>query len=255
MKVVIIEDEILAAKKLEELILRYNSEFHILAKIRSVQEAIQWFGTNDGPDLVYMDIHLLDGTSFEIIKQVNLSCPVIFTTAYDDYALEAFKVHSIDYLLKPVSYPKLQRAMDKLGQIQRNLEDIKSTRLKQALDLLESGNTSYKSRFLVRTGSKLLSINTQDIGLFYSEDKITFLITLQKERFMIGQTLEELEKLLDPQFFFRVNRQVILHINSIKAAHKYYKGRLKIELLQGLSPLDIVVSSRRVSGFQDWLDN
>ena len=255
MNIVIIEDEALAADKLEGLVLRYNSEYKILVKIRSVQEAVTWLNENGQPDLLFMDIHLLDGNSFEIIKQVSLDCPVIFTTAYDDYALEAFKVNSIDYLLKPIGYTKFQRAMDKLGKIQTNFEDVQSARLANLLNALETEDKEYKSRFLVRTGSKLFSINVQEAGLFYSEEKVTFLITVKTERFIVSQTLDELEKLLDPKLFFRVSRQVILHINSVKVVHKYHKGRLKIELQNLLAPKDIIVSSRRASGFQAWLDH
>lgn len=255
MNVVIIEDEALAAKKLEDLILRYNSEYRILAKIRSVQGTIDWFNVNGQPDLVFMDIHLLDGNSFEIVKQVNLDCPVIFTTAYDDYALEAFKVNSVDYLLKPIGYMKLQSALDKLGKIKNNFEGAQSTRLANLLNALESGDTDYKSRFLVKTGSKLFSINTDEIGFFYSEEKVTFLVTGEGKRFIVGQTLDELEKILDPKLFFRVSRQVILHINSVKLIHKYHKGRLKIELRELLPPKEILVSSRRAASFQAWLDH
>ncbi|WP_422084018.1 LytR/AlgR family response regulator transcription factor [Ulvibacterium sp.] len=254
MNIVIIEDEALAAKKLEELVLRYNPGYKILAKIGSVQGAVHWFNANGQPDLVFMDIHLLDGNSFEIIEQVTLDCPVVFTTAYDDYALEAFEVNSIDYLLKPVGYSKLQKAMDKLIKIQANFEDSQSSRLSNLLNILETGDKEYKSRFLVKTGSKLFSIPMEEIGLFYSEEKVTFLITEKSKRFIITQTLDELEKVINPRLFFRVNRQVILHINSVKFVHKYYKGRLKIELQNKWAPKEIIVSSRRVAGFQAWLD-
>lgn len=254
MNIVIIEDEALAAKKLEELVIRYNSGYKILAKIGSVQGAIRWFNENGQPDLVFMDIHLLDGNSFEIVKQVTLDCPVVFTTAYDDYALEAFEVNSIDYLLKPVGYTKLQKAMDKLIKIQNNFEDAQSSRLSSLLNILETGGKDYKSRFLVKTGSKLFSIHTSEIGLFYSEEKVTFLITEKSKRFMLSQTLDELEKVIDPKLFFRINRQIILHINSVKIVHKYHKGRLKIELQNKWAPNDIIVSTRRVASFQTWLD-
>lgn len=254
MNIVIIEDEVLAANKLEEFILKYNSNFKILAKIRSVKTAIKWFEANGLPELLFLDIHLLDGNSFEILKEVEITCPVIFTTAYDSYALEAFKVNSIDYLLKPISFSKLKGAFQKLETLKGNIDVQQSKLLNDLLETVEKQGAGYKTRFLVKSGSKMFSLPVNQINHFYSEDRITFLLSNEGKRFMINQTLEELESLLDPAHFFRINRQMIVHIDSIKVTHKHFKGRFKIEL-NIKSPIEeIMVSSRRVSDFQFWLD-
>ncbi|PCJ96498.1 MAG: DNA-binding response regulator [Flavobacteriaceae bacterium] len=254
MNIVIIEDEVLAANKLEQLVLQYNPNFKILAKIRSVKEAIAWF-TNQGlPDLLFMDIHLLDGNSFDILKKIEINCLVVFTTAHNRYALDAFKVNSIDYLLKPINYDKLEKAFQKLEQLQKKLNGQSSDQLQQLMASLSQQNTTYKDRFLVKSGTKMFSVDVGDISQFYSEERISFLHTRQQKRFMISQSLEELESILDPKDFFRINRQMIVHINSIIVVHKHFKGRLKIEL-NTVSPFkEIMVSSRRASDFQTWLD-
>jgi len=254
MNIVIIEDEVLAANKLEQLILKYNSNFRVLAKIRSVREAINWFNTNGLPELLFLDIHLLDGNSFEIIKEVELSCPVIFTTAYDNYAIDAFKVNSIDYLLKPISFSNLETAFQKLETLKENIDEQQSKLLNNLLSTIEQKGAGYKNRFLVKSGSKMFSLQVNEINHFYSEERITFLLTNEGKRFIIGQTLEELDSILDPAIFFRVNRQMIIHIASIKVTHKHFKGRFKVEL-NIKSPIEeIMVSSRRVAAFQAWLD-
>ncbi len=254
MNIVIIEDEILAANKLEQLVLQYDPTFKVLTKIRSVKNAIKWFNINGLPDLLFMDIHLLDGNSFEIIKKIELTCPVVFTTAYDRYALDAFKVNTIDYLLKPINFSKLENAFQKLDRLQKNLGNHQSQRLNKLIDSIEQKSTLYKNRFLVKSGSKMFSLQVSQINHFYSEERVTFLLTKDEKRFMIAQTLEELEVLLDPKHFFRINRQMIIHINSIKVTHKYFKGRLKIEITIDSPFEEIMVSSRRVSDFQAWLD-
>lgn len=254
MDIVIIEDEILAANKLEQLVLQYDPNYKVLAKTRSIKGTIDWLNTNGFPDLLLMDIHLLDGNSFEILKTIDLECMVIFTTAYDDYALEAFKVNSIDYLLKPIHFSKLEKAFQKLEFLQKNLGVPQSQKLNNLISFLEQQHVPYKDRFLVKSGSKMFSIPTQQINHFYSEDGLTFLLSHDEKRFIISQSLEILEKQLDPQYFFRINRQMIIHIHSIKIIHKYFKGRLKIELTMDSPIEEIMVSSRRVSDFLLWLD-
>lgn len=254
MDIVIIEDEVLAAEKLEKMILRHDPEHHILCKIRSVEEAGAWFSQNDPPDLLFLDIHLLDGTCFDILKTTNILCPVIFTTAYDTYALEAFQLHSIDYLLKPISFSKLQQAFDKLASIQQSFQgEQQEPKWDKVLHALEGQGGHYKSRFLIRHRDKLFSINVDEIAYIFSEDRITFLVLKTGKKYAINYTLDDLETSLDPAFFFRINRQMILHINSIQVIHKYFKGRLKVDLQPEPSE-PAMVSSRRVADFQAWLD-
>lgn len=254
MNIIIIEDEVLAAKKLAQLVFRYNPNFKILAEIRSVKDSVNWLRSNEMPDLIFMDIHLLDGSSFEILGDVELSCPVIFTTAYDTYALEAFKVHTVDYLLKPINFSKLEQAFQKLETIQNNIEIKQSARLDALLEAIQTKTDTYKNRFLIKSGSKMFSVKVKEVNHFYSEEKLTFLITHEGNRFVVDLTLDELEKVLNPSCFFRINRQMIIHIDSIKMSHKLFRGTLKIELNIDSAVEEVVVSSRRVSDFQIWLD-
>jgi len=254
MDIVIIEDELPAAEKLSKMILKYDPKYHIIQKLRSVEASIDWLRTYNTPDLIFMDIHLLDGTCFDILNTLSITCPVIFTTAYDSYALEAFQLNSIAYLLKPVSFTKLQQAFHKLKtlqtqfQLQHQLQQLAKTLTQQA-----SPNSSYKSRFLVKLGSKMFSISADQIQYFLSDDRITFLITNTDKKYPVNPTLNELEQTLDPNQFFRINRQMILNYRYIQVVHKYFKGRLKVEL-RSAPKEEIIVSSRRVADFQEWLD-
>lgn len=254
MNLLIIEDEVLAADKLEAMILRYNPHYQIVAKIRSVEHAVKWLNENNSPDLIFMDIHLLDGTCFDILKKVAINNPVIFTTAYDNYALKAFKLQSVDYLLKPVSFTKLEQAFQKLEEMQQHFQkDSQADKLEELLSTLKDEPIVYKSRFLVKSGSRLFPIDITQIAYFYSEDRITFLVTKKNKKYSIHHTLDELEKTLNPMDFFRINRQMIVQVESIQVVHKSFKGRLKIDLSP--TPIEeVMVSSRRVIDFQTWLD-
>lgn len=254
MNIVIVEDEVLAANKLEQMILRYDPNNSILQKIRSVEDAIAWLTKNAPPDLLFLDIHLLDGTCFDILKTTEITCPVIFTTAYDAYALDAFQLHSVDYLLKPVGFSKLQKAFQKLEAMQSVLEKARQIqKLNDVLAAFENKNQTYKSRFLVKSGARLFPVSVDLVRYFFSEDRLTFLVTEEGKKYTVQQTLDELETLLDPAYFFRINRKIILHIDSIQVVHRYFKGRLKINLVPAYGE-DAIVSSRRVGDFQAWLD-
>jgi len=254
MKVLIIEDEALAAAKLERMVQRFSSSYIILDKLRSVEESKSWFENNQPPDLLFLDIHLLDGTCFDLLDQVEILCPVIFTTAYQDFVLDSFKVHSIDYLIKPVSFKKLQQSLHKFERlVAQHQEKAADDDYQEIIEVIRSTNKEYKTRFLVKFGSKLLPIAIDQIAYFISKDRITFLITKDDKKYPISATLDELETTLDPATFFRINRQVILHVQSIRQVHKHFNGRLKVDL-QLETDEDIMVSSRRASEFQSWLD-
>ncbi|GJM28586.1 MAG: DNA-binding response regulator [Cyclobacteriaceae bacterium] len=254
MKVLIIEDESLAADKLERMILRYDQSINILDKLRSVEESRIWFQNNQPPDLLFMDIHLLDGTCFDLLDEIDISCPVIFTTAYQDFVFESFKVHSLDYLIKPVNYKKLQSSLEKFEKLfSKAPGQEEATEYQQVMQALKSAGKDYKTRFLVKFGSRLLPIGIEQVGYFASRDRITFLITTEGKKYPISATLDELEASLDPSLFFRINRQLILHVQSIRQVHKYFNGRLKVDLNQQTEE-EIMVSSRRASEFQQWLD-
>lgn len=254
MNVLIIEDEALAAAKLERMILRYDKSYQIIAKLRSVEESKNWFQENEPPDLLFMDIHLLDGTCFDLLDEVEIRSPVIFTTAYQDFVLDSFQVHNLDYLIKPVSFKKLQQSLKKFESLFTQNKDRRTgENYQQMVDAIMASNKDYKTRFLVKFGSKLLPIGIDQISHFISQDRITFLITNEGKKYPIAPTLDELENSLDPSVFFRINRQVILHVQSIQQVHKHFNGRLKVDLTQQTDE-EIMVSSRRATDFQNWLD-
>lgn len=255
MKIVIIEDEALAAAKLEKMLLQLDAQIEVQAKISSVEEAVEWFQENSPPDLAFLDIQLSDGTSFDIVKQVGLNFPVIFVTAYDEYALEAFKLHSVAYLLKPVTNEKLMQALDKLEEMRAAIRDEAEgeSKMKELIHLLSREKHQYKSRFLVRLGNMIRSVKKEEIAYFFAEDKLVFLATHDNQKLPVSMTLDHIEQQLDPAEFFRVNRQYIVHIDATSGIYPYFKGRLKLQL----SPTpgeDVVVSSSRAPLFKAWLD-
>lgn len=252
MKVVIVEDEHLAASKLEKMILKYDSEIEILEKLESVESAILWLKNNNSPDLIFLDIQLTDGTSFDIIKEVELNCPAIFTTAYDQYALKAFELQSIDYLIKPISQEMLEKSIEKFKKMKDSLSS-KNIDYSHILKAVKSVGKEYKLRFLVKTGSVMKSIGVMDIAYFYSEDKLVFIKTKSDQKFVIGESLDELERVLNPLDFFRINRKYILNFDVIQKAHPHFNGRLKIEFKPSPDE-DIYISNRRATPFKEWMD-
>lgn len=252
MKVVIVEDEHLAASKLERMILKYDPKSEVLEKLESVESAVFWFKNNEAPDLIFLDIQLTDGTSFDIIKEVELNCPVIFTTAYDQYALDAFKVQSIDYLIKPISQVMLDSSLEKMKKMKDHFS-TKGTDFRQFEEVLKIINKEYKLRFLVKSGSILKSVNVMDIAYFFSEDKLVFIKTKTNKRFTISETLDELEGILNPFDFFRINRQYIVNFEVIHKVHPHFNDRLKIEFNPSPEE-DIYISNRRATPFKEWMD-
>ena len=254
MKVLIIEDEALAAERLGKLLYEYNLAIQVLAVIPSVEAAVKWLQEHDLPDLLLLDIHLSDGLCFDIFKQVTVKCPVIFTTAYDQYALEAFQVHSIDYLLKPVQFSKLAQSLDKMQEMRRTLGPAPSEiPINDLMKLIRSQEGSYKSRFMVKIGAKIKAIKTSDIAYFFSSNKLTLLITRENQKFPVDYALDDLIQLLDPSHFFHINRKLIISFDAAKEIHPYFKGRLKLVLTPPLEE-DIVISSEKTPAFKSWLD-
>ena len=255
MKVIIVEDEALAAERLELLLQQYDSKMEVLAKLECVEEAVPWFLEGGKPDLAFFDIQLADGSSFEIFEQVEVPCPVIFTTAYDAYALKAFKVNSIDYLLKPVDLDDLKAAFQRYEAMKANFQtettDFGLSQIKLAMKMLHK---QYKTRFIVKSGHHLASVQVEDILFFYSEHKTVWIKRSNGKRHAVDYTLEQLEELLDPNLFFRLNRKYIASINSIKDVVTYSNSRLKVNL-QELTGEEIIISRERASSFKAWLDN
>ncbi|MEI9919319.1 MAG: LytTR family DNA-binding domain-containing protein [Bacteroidota bacterium] len=248
MKVLILEDETLAADMLESMLLELQPEWQVISRIKSISSAVEWLESNPHPDLIITDIRLLDGLCFEIFEKVKVEKPVIFTTAYDQYAIRAFEVNSIDYLLKPVQPEKLKAALAKLHVPKDVLPDYN-----EVLNFIKSNKTSYKSRFMVRLGQRIIAVPSEKIAYFYSESKLTYIVTLDGKKFPLDQPLDELVDLLDPKRFFRANRQFIVAFDSIAEIHPYFKGRIKI-VLQPKSDEEIVISSDRTPEFKKWID-
>lgn len=253
MNVVIIEDEHLAAKRMTDLLNRFDKDIKILDTLPTIKRSVNWFSENHQPDLVFMDIQLADGLSFDIFERIEIKCPIIFTTAYDEYALKAFKVNSIDYLLKPIDYNELGKAMKKFYT---NYSQYKTeTNPEIITNLLRNfQNNKYKTRFLIKVGIHLKNIEVNDIACFYSLKKATYLSTYDNRSYNIDHSLEQLEELLDPKKFFRINRKYIANLTSFIDIMSFKNSRLKVKM-KGTNDDDIFVSRDKVQKFKRWLDN
>jgi DNA-binding LytR/AlgR family response regulator len=250
MKILIVEDEKLAAERLAKMVLRIEPRATIVHTADSVGGTLEWLQGQARPDLGFFDIQLADGLSFSIFEQTEIRFPVIFTTAYDEYALKAFKVNSIDYLLKPIAEEELAAALKKYHQLNPN--DGPSLSGNAAANAMLMMTRQYKSRFLLKTGEHLVSVPTLQIAVFYSFAKGTFLVTLDGKAFDTDHTLDELEHLLDPVHFFRVSRQFIIRNDAIRNILQYSGSRLKVSL-QVKTPDEIIVSREKVTAFKHFL--
>lgn len=248
MKALIIEDETLASRHLTR-ILDEIGEIDVVGTLESISETIEWFGVNPQPDLVFMDIHLADGIAFEIFNHVNISCPIIFTTAYDEYALRAFKVNSVDYLLKPVEASDIQAALDKLKNL-AGKESLQTT-LTGLIDFFRT-TQKYKSHFLIPVkGDKLMPVRVSDLACFFIDTGIVKAVTFDNRNYRIDSTLDEISDMLDPADFFRANRQFIISRESVKDVDLWFSGRLSLNL-KVETPEKVVLSKARVAEFKSW---
>ncbi len=250
LKVLIIEDEEPASKRLFKMLEEIEPDAQLLDTIVSVSTAVKWLNENPAPDLILSDIQLSDGISFEIFKAIPPPCPVIFTTAYDQYAIDAFKINSIDYLLKPVKKIELEAAISKFRKL--NSPSTGNLSIDKLLQAYNAQTTSHKKRFVVKYGEHIKTIATEEIAYFYTEDKINFLTTYEGRRFAIDFNLDALDSMLDPKIFFRINRQFIISINSIAEMFSYTKSRVLIKLIPA-SKHEIIVSTERSADFKAWL--
>ena len=249
MKIVLVEDETFAVEKLERYILKYDETISIVAKLSSINDAVAWFQTSQEYDVVFMDIQLTDGLSFEIFNRAEIIKPVIFTTAFDEYAIDAFKVNSIDYILKPITFTDVSKAMTKLKQLKTVYSD--ANQLQEAVNMI--AEEKIKDRFLVRLGNHIHSIKAVDIDLFYAEGRIVYLVTNQPKKFVLDFKLEDLDLVLSSKEFFRVNRSFIININAIKDVVVYSNSRLKVTPKNKIER-EIIVSREKVSNFKNWLE-
>ncbi|MCE3282174.1 MAG: response regulator transcription factor [Chitinophagaceae bacterium] len=247
-RVLIIEDEEAAAKRLQKMVSDALPESVVADSLRSIASATEWFNSNPQPDLAFFDIHLADGNSFEIFKRVKVDCPVIFTTAYDQYALEAFKVNSIDYLLKPVKKDELERAIEKFRHLHfKAPAPVDIQKLLASIQKVE-----YKERFIIRYGEHMKTIQTADIAYFYTENRVSFAALKEGKRYAVDHNMDQLEEMLNPRQFFRINRQFIIGYDSITEMLSYSKSRVLVKLNPPTKE-DTIVSSERSAAFKAWL--
>lgn len=249
MKVVLVEDEKLAAKKLQSLLHQLDPEMEVLCVLESVEDAVNWFIQHPKPDLVFMDIQLDDGISFEIFDAVKVESPVIFTTAYDEYAIRAFKVNSVDYLLKPIDSAALQIALEKFKNLFAQTTDFET----KIATVIGQISAKYKSRFFIKVGMRFKSVPVENICCFFVEERSTFLKTDEGKNYDLDYSLDQLQKITDPGMFFRINRNYIVNLNAIDDMVSYSTNRLKLKLKRG-NEQDLIVSRDKVSEFKQWMD-
>ncbi|MBO3698828.1 LytTR family DNA-binding domain-containing protein [Roseivirga sp. E12] len=251
MKVLLVEDESMAAKRLTRLLHDLNPSIEILAQLDSVKRAVKWLNENEA-DLLFFDIQLADGLSFEILEQVQVSAPIIFTTAFDEYAIQAFKLNSIDYLLKPIDPEELGNALKKYEDLfaKREVPSMNMALIEQAMQMMTK---KYKERFVVKIGEHIHTIATNDTAYFFSQEKATYLQTIEKNRFIIDYTLEQVEQLVSPEQFFRINRKYLVSLDAVKDIVTYSNSRLRL-ILKHSDDMDAIVSRDKVQEFKKWLD-
>lgn len=250
MNVIIIEDEKLSSDHLKTLINKVDSAFEITHQFDSVKASIENIHKLECTDLIFIDIHLADGLSFEIINKLKVAVPLIFTTAYDEYAIKAFKFNSIDYLLKPIGLGDLKLAIDKFKKIKENNKSIEINHYREKYEQLPK---IVKTRFLVKSIDGIISIKIEDVSHFVFEDGCVLLVTYFNKKFIIDYSLDDVLQLIEPKHFFRINRKVIVNINSIQKISNYFNSRLKVTITNLLDE-DCVVSRERVADFKAWLD-
>ena len=254
-KVVIIEDELPAQRLLKETLQEINFDTKVIGCFNSIKSAVEWFQNNPHPDIVLLDIQLSDGLSFEIFKQANVESAIIFTTAYDEYAIQAFKVNSIDYLLKPVEKDKLKTAFEKYHNYNKQFIQKQNSNIdfSELASLIKGEKTEYRKRFLIQSNESFFHLPVEDIALFYSMQGITFAVTFEKREYPVNFSLESLKEQLNPDIFFKINRQFIVNIDAIKRVHSYFNGKLKLEIKPSHTEV-IIVGKDKAAAFKRWMD-
>lgn len=248
MKVIIIEDEKPAAEKLLKAILKSSPAIEVAAILNSSRASVEWLQQNPMPDLLFMDIELGDGLSFKIFDKINITSPVIFCTAFDEYWQEAFEHNSIDYLLKPIKQEKLETALNKYDKLKQHF----AISFQQLLQWQQQPASGYKKRFLVKRGTDYVSIKIEDIAYFYATYKLVCMVDNKNQKFILDLSLAEIEKQLDPAQFYRVNRKYLVHLSAIKKIKTYPKSKLQVEVEPAVSE-DIVISQENAAAFKGWM--
>ena len=250
MKVVIIEDETPAANRLIKLLHNMDNSIDVVGKFDSVEPSAKYFQSAPAVDLVFMDIQLADGLSFDIFSKATITAPVIFTTAFDQYTLKAFKVNSVDYLLKPIDENELQQAVEKYRQLYSRKESDFSNKILRMMK--EMAAVKYKERLLIKRGQQLSYLKTDITAYCYADGKLCFAVDFNNNKYLLETNLSELEEQLQPNKFYRINRSLLVNIDAVKKVHTWLGGRLKLELSLS-STAETIVSRDRVNGFKDWL--
>jgi DNA-binding LytR/AlgR family response regulator len=251
MNVLLIEDEEAAALRMQKMLRQLAPDINILAVTDSIESSVEWLQQNASPDLIFSDIHLADGSSFEIFRETDVTSPVIFTTAFDKYALEAFKLNSIDYLLKPIKAEELSQSLEKWKRLKgREKPAFDYQSLLHALQ--PNHSKTFQKRLVIRYGAHIKTVEVADIAFFFTQEKVTFLNTFENKKLPVDNTLDELEVMLDPAQFFRINRQFIINVKAIGSMYSYSKSRVKIELNPSCE-IETIVSTERSASFKNWL--
>ena len=251
MKALIIEDEPRAANRLTRVLNEVAPEIEILAKLETIKDSVHYLNQNNDLDVIFSDIQLSDGLSFEIFNKVAVNCPIIFTTAFNQYAINAFDTNGIDYILKPVESERIEKSIKKLKNLSKKENTLNLDQIKALTESLTTKKSTYKSRFAIKVGSKIISLNTSDILAFYSKEKATYLFTKQKRTYCLDYSLTYLETVLDPALFFKTSRKQIVSLDSLQEIITYSNSRLKIRI-EGLEE-EIIVAREKVAEFKQWI--
>lgn len=257
MNILIVEDEAVAARQLKSMIGRVSADSTVLSVLESIEASVAYLRQHPQPDLILLDIELSDGQSFEIFKQVTVTCPVIFITAYDEYARRAFEVNSVDYLLKPVEEAALRKAFDKFRQLRQTYGgpgglQLPVNELLQQINKYMQTATHYRDRFLVHQGQRLLPIDVEEVAYFFSANKQSFLKTLAGKQYAIDYSLDELEQMLDPRRFYRASRQFIVGHKAVRKVHLFFNSKLKVDVMPPADD-ELIVSRDKAMAFRRWL--
>jgi DNA-binding LytR/AlgR family response regulator len=260
MQVLIIEDEPLAVKKLSRLLAEVAFDAKVVGSAGSIRTAVEWLESNPAPDLIFLDIELSDGQSFEIFKRTRVKSPIIFVTSYDEFALKAFKVNSVDYLLKPVQREDLEAAITKFRELKYQYQqeahpissNIENLLLTLAGSMTNSVSKEYRSRFLVKHLQKYVTVEVGEIAYFWSEGRVNFFKTKAGQKYIVDYTLDELGEMLDPHDWFRVNRQFIVSVPAVNEIHPFFNNRLRLHL-KPQEPEEVTVSRERAAAFKQWM--
>ncbi len=253
MKIIIVEDELHSSRLLKGMLEELRPDWDVLETFESVSSTVAWLNDNPSPDLIFLDIQLNDGICFSIFEQSKVESMVIFTTAYDEYAIQAFKVNSIDYLLKPIKRDKLLQAINKFEKMSKAQgEEVDPVDVREVLNAIKQGEKKYRKRFLISGTTAYFKIQAQDVAYFYTENRVSYAVTFDAKEHILDLTMERLEEQLDPELFFRANRSVILNSEAVRKFENHFGGKLMVRLVTPFKN-PVTISRLKASEFKEWL--